>query len=255
VLLGVSMYPSLQGDTSQVIDSERNQDLLAFAGIGLVYGAVAQSIWVISGLRVASIRLVASMIVLFVGAIFLSILSAQVREYSLSTSPREIARLAAQLGGMAIAQSILFFFLGIVSWQSEIVTRDRPRRQFGILDIGFLTLATAVVLSIAVRQETPIRAADFWMVAVGMWVVFPIITAMAAHSVTASRWDQRLVRMSVAVGLAASCCVGLANLEIRFERFDEDDLAMLTKLYGTVLAAFCFCSWLFPMAGNIDRSK
>lgn len=259
-LLGLFMYPWvqppwIQSNTSGVLDAEGSKILFAFGGIGLVYGAVGQSFWIVSGLRNAILRFVGCILLVVAGAFLLSLISIQLRESSPSTLSAEIVRLIAQLGGMTIAQWILFFLLGIVSWQSGSVIRGRSRRQYEILDIGFLTLATAVVLSIAMRQSTLIRVSDFWMVAVGMWIVFPAIAATAAHSVTASTWLQRLAAVGLVVGLAVGSSVGLATLEIGYERFQEKDLGMLVKCYGAILVAFCCCCWLFTLAGSLDRAR
>ncbi len=264
-LLGLAMYPWVQylwfGDlwfganTSGILRTEGSKMLFAFAGIGLVYGAVGQSFWIVSGLRNAIKRCVGCILVIVAGAFLLSLLSVQLRESSLSTLPSEFVRLVAQLGGMVIAQSILFFLLGIVSWQSESVIRERPRRQYEILDIGFLTLATGVVLSITVRQSTPIRVSDFWTIAVGMWIVFPAIAATAAYSTIAPTWIKRLAAVSLVVCFAVGSCVGLASLEIRYARFQEKDFVMLLNCYGAILATFCGCCLLFPFAGVLDRYR
>lgn len=223
-------------------------DLLHLACVGLVYGLVSQGIWMTSVFSQRAIRWGTGSGLVIIGAWLLTV------QESATIRVPDFRDELANLGGMAIAQSIVFFSFGIPAWHSGLARQSRPLRQFAMLDITLLTLATAIVLSLAMKQPTPIEPADYWYVMLGVWAGLPTIAAVASIAATAKRPTPRILAALAAAVLAALGCAALIAMEMLHERFAGPGVAtLLAKLYGALLVSFYGCCLLIPQAGRLDQ--
>lgn len=217
--------------------------------VGLIYGLVSQAVWMTGALERPWVRWCAGSTLVIIGAGLLSVQEAEAGHVA------RFREELAHLGGMAIAQSVVFFILGIGRWSGPGSSAPRRPRQFATLDIALLTVATALVLALAGKQLTPVAAADYWEVMLGVWIGMPVIAATAAIAGSASRPLGRAVALVLAVALTALAVFALVAMEVRAGRFDAALAALLAKMYGALLVAFLVCCLVMPQAGRLDRRR
>ena len=214
--------------------------------IGLFYGIVSQCVWMSSVIRRDLGRWLTVIAISLVGAAFTA------SEIEHSTYIRE----SAHLTGMAIAQSILFFLMGIVPWRLGMASQPARPRQFTLVDISFLTIAVAVLLAVGLRYQTPIDPYEYWTVWIAIWIVLPAMAGIGSFASTGSRRWQQLISIGGTLVIAGCGTYGIVAME-RMTRDPDRAILMnsFVSTYGSFMLTFAGFSLLFPVAGRLDEAS
>ncbi len=214
---------------------------------GLIYGLVSQAIWISSAIRCRGTRLVAITLIVIIGALLLDVQMAS------GDTLRHFRDRVADVGGMVIAQSIIFFLFGISSWQAFGEDVLRPRRQFSTLDIAALTLITAVVLSLSMNRTASIEITDYWLGMIGIWIGLPVLVAVTAQGAIRSSKAFRLAATVFSAFLTVLGGASLLAMELAHRQLSKEAIDVFIKTYGAFLGSFFLCCLFFPLAGRADQ--
>ncbi len=225
-------------------------------GVGLVYGLVSQCAWMAGCIDRQPRRWSAAMAITVVGAVLMAIhIGTRSTQFVASNRLVDFLQQLAHLSGVVIAQSVLFYFLGIVTWRHRGVIRPNSRpAQFSVLHLVVLTLAVAVLLAIAMRYPTPIHASRYWAVWLGIWIGMPTIAAAGARASTDPSWWRRTLAVIVCIFLAGAAALTLVAIDrVSHETLTLDQERFIWQGYGTLIFAFAACCLALPLAGRVDQ--
>lgn len=218
-----------------------------YTGMGAAYGLVAAGCWFATCIRNRWIRH---------GVRFLLVLAAA---YPMATrlGDSDISTLIWQVtifGGMAIGQCVAFFYVRVPEWRFWKSPAGQQRAQFSIGEILLGTGCTALLLSIAIRRETPVSQEFYWPWMICVFLMLPTTWGLACSSVLRQPLIQRF-----AFGIAATAAIAVgAMLLANAEGWSQSDVATnystleLTYCYGVIMTASTGCVTAIGVAGRID---
>ena len=165
-------------------------------------------------------------------------------------------RHGANIGGLIVAQSLVFFALRIPAWRTHHPNTKEPSigpRQFGVGELLMLTTCVALLLMMGGRYAPPIDGRLYWSVLILFWVAAPIMTASIAGCGLASRAFPFLLSGTSVIVLLAGIPFLLSLAESRFG--NEETLNILVPRYASVILGCATTFAVLAISGRIDASR
>jgi len=215
--------------------------------IGCLYGSVAAGCWLSTAIEHRYLRLIGRSGLVVAATVALGTL----RE------TRPVLQTAADFSGLAIVQSLLFFWFRLPAWR-VVQPSEQPRTparidQYSIADVIIVTTVVAMILAMALRYSPAIQPIDYWGKLVAIWVggsliAYLIARGMLAHPV----WKALLwLTLGVALAYAGTYAVAIADSLIDHGRLIDNPIRAFAGYYGRIVVGFVSTFALFAALGRV----
>ena len=218
---------------------------IRFALIGTFYGTIGWLYWLISLLTGTLTRSIARTVIALVGSYLLH----------LHTGETGWIRYLVYFAGLMISQSAIFFLLGIPVWRRGSLPSESLRRQFGIGEILAGTTGIALLLGIAIRYRPPIDPSEYWQVLIGVWVLFPIISAAGCIGILSRDPTRSAFAIFAALLLSAIGAMSLAYFDQTFRDSSSSYRWIFVLFYSMIAIGNLLMFSAFALAGRLDAAK
>lgn len=256
------------GDGGLDEDVVRQRSIFA----GLAYGLFSGAVWWSSFMRTRWARW---SVVGVCGGVLVVWLSVR--------HDRPYVRYVSFFAGMAIFQSIFFWFARVPSWvrnsriaDGEIVFNVPGRsslRQFGLIDLIAMTLAVAILIAAGQRyQMGDVRGpgevaksidlatgaavlgpwGSYWLGVATVWIWLPVLSLSIAMLACCQRWWQGIAFLFLSLSTAATGAVVMAWLQANLQRKAQSDYGAVLGDYGTFVLLYAYLFGGLAIAGRWD---
>lgn len=212
--------------------------------VGAAMGLALGGVWLAGAFRSSRRRFATRFLVAAMYTLVASILTQQ-----------PWLRHGANIGGLIVAQCIVFFALRIPTWQTRHPESHEPSigaRQFGVGEVLVLTSCVALLLTIGQRYATPIESRLYWSVLILFWIATPILMASIALGSLASRFVRALLSGTCMIALLVGIPLAMSFAESRLG--NEETLDMLVPRYAFVILGCAATFSVLAICGRIDAS-
>ncbi len=231
-------------------------DLVLWCGtVGAIYGATTGICWVLTVVEGIHYRSIARLFTVIIGSCILASRTDLFGSAELVNPDLPILRRSLiNLGGMAVTQSVLFFFLGIPAWRKRATPMPQQNRQFSIHQILLTTTSVALIAALSIHDRPRIDAPEYWLVLFGIWVSFPLISVVACGAVLNRCVTRNIVWGCSALLLAVAAGAGLGLLDQAPGGLSDEDFWRVTTYYCMIESGNLAVIMSIALAGRFDSS-
>lgn len=219
--------------------------------IGCLYGWVAAGCWLATAVESRWLRLVARAGLVIAATWALSAL----RE------TRGVFQTAADFTGLALVQSLLFFWFRLPSWRSRRFAADPavapPADQYSIADVIIVTTLVAILLALAIRFSPAIDPVSYWLVLISTWIACGLVSYAIARGLLTRRVVRAGWWLLLGIGWGGSGVYAIAAADSMLSqgRLVDQSIRVFAGHYGLILVGFFSTFLLLAALGRLEVAK